>query len=187
MASEPTTAEFESGNVPPRLTPAQLRSMVSRANDGDESALRELRPILDMVPALADDLGNLARIALSAWLDRTAGTQLGFRAALGRKAELLRDDMTQPSDGPLEALLVERITVCWLHLWYAEGIYARKMETLEGEWSEHYQRRIDRAQRRYLQAIRTLAQVRRLAVPSVQVNIAEQQVNQVNNAVRTVA
>ena len=37
------------------------------------------------------------------------------------------------------------------------------------------QRRLDAAQRRYLHAIRTLAQVRRLLGPSVQVNIAEKQ------------
>ena len=34
------------------------------------------------------------------------------------------------------------------------------------------------AHRRYLSAIRSLAQVRRLLSPSIQVNIAEQQINQ---------
>ena len=43
--------------------------------------------------------------------------------------------------------------------------------------SEFFQRRQDRAHRRYLSAIRTLAQVRRLLLPPVQVNIGAQQVN----------
>ena len=61
------------------------------------------------------------------------------------------------------------------------------MGSLDLAWNEAYQRRIDRAQRRYLQAIRTLAQVRRLAAPAtnVQVNVAEHQVNQMGAAVRT--
>ena len=35
----------------------------------------------------------------------------------------------------------------------------------------------DRAHRRYLSAIRTLAQVRRLLTPAVQINVGENQVN----------
>jgi hypothetical protein len=46
--------------------------------------------------------------------------------------------------------------------------------------SEHAQRRMDRAHRRFLNTIKTLATVRRLAVPAVQFNVARQQVNQVN-------
>jgi hypothetical protein len=38
-----------------------------------------------------------------------------------------------------------------------------------------------------LQSIRTLAQIRRLAVPAIQVNVAETRVNQVNSGIRTVA
>ncbi|MGD9893490.1 MAG: hypothetical protein AB7R89_17845 [Dehalococcoidia bacterium] len=40
-----------------------------------------------------------------------------------------------------------------------------------------FRKPMERAQRRYLAAIRTLAQVRRLLVPNVQVNIAENQIN----------
>ena len=40
-----------------------------------------------------------------------------------------------------------------------------------------YQHWLDRAQKRYLTALKTLAQVRRLLVPVVQVNIAQKQIN----------
>jgi hypothetical protein len=46
--------------------------------------------------------------------------------------------------------------------------------------SEHAQRRMDRAHRRFLNTVKTLATVRRLALPAVQINVARQQVNQVN-------
>ncbi len=59
-----------------------------------------------------------------------------------------------------------------------EILYAERLGGKDGmTWStdEGYQRRIERAQQRYLAAIKALAQVRRLVVPMVQVNIAEQQ------------
>ena len=42
------------------------------------------------------------------------------------------------------------------------------------------QRRIDRAHRRFLSTLKTLAAVRRLALPALQINVARQQVNQLN-------
>ncbi len=59
----------------------------------------------------------------------------------------------------------------------AESRYAETMKagSISFELSEYHQRRCERAQRRYLAAIKSLAQVRRLIIPMVQVNIARQQ------------
>ncbi|HEY3585943.1 MAG TPA: hypothetical protein VGK85_02270, partial [Myxococcaceae bacterium] len=43
--------------------------------------------------------------------------------------------------------------------------------------ADFHQRRIDRAHRRFLATLRTLAAVRRLAVPALQVSIARERVN----------
>ena len=42
--------------------------------------------------------------------------------------------------------------------------------------SEYHQRRLDKLHRRYLSAIKALAQIRKMG-PAVQINIAEQQIN----------
>jgi hypothetical protein len=42
---------------------------------------------------------------------------------------------------------------------------------------EYYQRRMDHSHKRYLSALKTLAQVRKLAVPVLQINIAKKQTN----------
>ena len=89
----------------------------------------------------------------------------------------MHKELAGPAPSSLEQLLVERIVICWLHLYYAETIYVQHMQELSLRQGEFYQQRISKAQARYLAAIRTLAQVRRLGVPAVQVNIAEQQVN----------
>jgi hypothetical protein len=45
------------------------------------------------------------------------------------------------------------------------------------ELAAHFQRCIDRAHVRYLTSLKTLAVVRKLALPVLQVNIAKKQVN----------
>jgi len=81
---------------------------------------------------------------------------------------------------PLERLLGERVAACWLNVYYIETLYAERLNHLTAEQGEYFQRRQERAHRLYLSAIRTLAQVRRLLAPAVQVNIGAQQVNVAN-------
>ena len=94
--------------------------VLKRANKGDEQALNELRPMLDAAPKLAAELGDLAKMTRDTWVDTIAGKQLALGEALRRKAAGLKRELSLPSDGPIEALLVDRIVVCWLHLHYAE-------------------------------------------------------------------
>ena len=71
-----------------------------------------------------------------------------------------------------------RIVACWLQVAYADHLAAGfEQEGGRIVQGEYWQRMQDRAHRRYLAAIRSLAQVRRLLTPAMQVNIAEQQVN----------
>jgi hypothetical protein len=86
-------------------------------------------------------------------------------------------ELRGPSPSVLERLLVDRIVVCWLALHYAEIVYPQRMATLDRKWAEYYQDWIDRSQKRYLAALKALAQLRRPQLPVVQVNVAEQQVN----------
>lgn len=94
-----------------------------------------------------------------------------------RKCAALRRDLEGPTPTPLERLLVDRVVLCWLHLHLGEAQYVQNMKQLTALQHDFYQRRLSMAQRRYLSAITALAQVRRLQVPAVQVNIAEQQLN----------
>ena len=54
---------------------------------------------------------------------------------------------------------------------------AQNEEKLTLAQGEYHQRSRDRAHKRYLSAIKTLALVRKLALPVLQVNIAKRQVN----------
>jgi hypothetical protein len=183
--------EAETMSVPVQMNTSMLSDeqtskflfLVARANKNDETAMLELTQLFNAVPALAQQLGDLAAITRGMWIGRIAGGQLALAEALRRSSEALRAELTQPGDGPLERLLIERIATCQLHIEFVEGDYARKAGQLDPEWTTAFQKRIDRARRRFLQAVRALAQVRRLAVPAT----FGTQLQQTGPSIRTVA
>ena len=152
--------------------------LIEKANKGDSTTLPALRTLLDTCPALWQELGDLAKTAQDALVKHITGDKaLAQQEIYARKLAAMHKELAGSAPSSLEQLLVERIVLCWLHLYYAETIYVQNMQELSLRQGEFYQQRISKAQARYLAAIRTLAQVRRLGVPAVQVNIAEQQVN----------
>jgi hypothetical protein len=154
----------------------ELAALVRRAEKGDETALPALRQALT-IPAVVDMLGgDLARQAQLTLIAKFSGKNLLWKESLTRKLDLLRTELTGATPTPLERLLVERVVTCWLQLHHLEILYANK-ENMILELGTYYQRSIDRAQKRYLSAIKALALVRKLAVPVLQVNIAKKQVN----------
>lgn len=153
-----------------------MRKLLQRARGGDTSTLPAVRKLLedpDAVDRLGGDLALQAELSL---IQAAAGDDLVFKEALTRKVELLRGELEGPNPTPVERLLVERIAACWLQVQDADVRYAQA-KNLSRDWGDYYQRRMDRAHQRYLSAIKTLATVRKLALSSVQVNIAKKQVN----------
>jgi hypothetical protein len=96
-----------------------------------------------------------------------------------RKLELVRDELSGPAPTPVERLLVERVVTCWLQVHLADLLLAQNAATLNFVQGEYYQRARDRAHKRFLSSIKTLALVRKMALPVLQVNIAKKQVNMV--------
>jgi hypothetical protein len=166
-ASEPNT------NVP--TDPNQLRELWERAHKGDESTLPALREMLKK-PQCLEVCGNLVKHAENALIRKFATKDLAVREGVRKKLEVMRDELAGLTPDPLERLLAERIVTCWLHLYYLEIIFAGK-DGMSQDVAMLYQKCIDRAHRRYLSAIKTLATVRKLALPVLQVNIAKKQVN----------
>jgi hypothetical protein len=154
----------------------ELQALVDRAQSGDKTTLPVLRELLkrpDMVDALGGDLARQTQIHL---IHKFSGNNLMYKEALPRKLQTMRTELSGPNPTPLERLLVERVVTCWLHLHHLEALYVGK-DSMSLELGSYYQRSLSAAQKRYLAAIRTLAVVRKLAVPVLQVNIARKQVN----------
>ncbi len=154
----------------------ELAALLRRAEKGDQTTLPALRKLLE-APSMVDALGgDLARQAQLTLVHKFSEQNLMFREALLRKMDLLRAELAGSNPPALERLLVERVVTCWLHLHHLEHLYAQR-DSMGMELATYYQRSMTSAQKRYLAAIKTLALVRKLAVPVLQVNIAKKQVN----------
>jgi hypothetical protein len=124
--------------------------------------------------------------AVGRLIDWAAGKDGNAKTKASLKEEL-RDvaaELTGPSPSPVERVLAETAATSWFAFRMSEAHYASGA-TSEGGMtiaqSEHAQRRTDRAHRRLMSTLKTLATVRRLALPgAVQINLARQQVNQLN-------
>ena len=147
-----------------------MLKLLTRAQKGDESTLPILRKFL-MTPVAAEIYGNLAAVIEKTLVEAAAGKNLLFREALTRKLVLLREELAGPSPTPVERLLAEHAAGCWLRLHDAELRY-EKGEERSLKKDEFYQRRIDRSQKRYLAAVKTLMLVRKLAVPMLRAETA---------------
>jgi hypothetical protein len=164
------------------LTPSpttDLVALVRRAEAGDATAMPALRTMMDANGALVEAFGNLAAQVEHSILRSISGKDHLFREASERMLARMRADVAGPNPTPLERLLADRIALCWLALHDAEIRYFQSKD-LTIKQAEYWQNRIDASHRRYLSAIKTLATVRKLVLPTLQVNIARKQVNVVS-------
>lgn len=170
-----------------KATQAQIRDLtdwvedlVARAEIGDREALRQAITLCEADPILWPTANILQHTAERSVLDATVGTdrQLYSRAAVERHMADLRREIAGAYPTPLERLLVDQVVLCWLQALFAVVSLAQRQQTGYSHWQGEYdQRRAERTQRQYLRAIKTLATVRRLEAPVVQLNMAEQQIN----------
>ncbi len=161
-----------------RATVAKLRDLNEKAQEGDKEAALDIREVLDGSPDLAwrfiNGPGKVAEAALISEITRDE--DLASKELLKYQLESMRIEVAGENPSPLERLLAERVVATWLQVQLFEGLYATGMKNESIRQGDYRQKRLDRAHRRHLSAIRTLAQIRKVG-PAVQINIADKQVN----------
>jgi hypothetical protein len=119
-------------------------------------------------------------------IDWAAGTKGNeeTKARLRDELDGFADELAGPSPSPIDRALAETAATAWFALRLFEARYASSATSGDGvtlAQSEHAQRKIDRAHRRFLSTLKALATVRRLALPALQINVAHrQQIAQLN-------
>jgi hypothetical protein len=119
-------------------------------------------------------------------IDWAAGKEADEKTKTRLRNELngFAAELAGPSPSPMEIALADAAATAWFALRMFEARYASSATSGDGmtlAQSEHAQRKIDRAHRRYVSTLKALATVRRLALPALQINVANrQQIAQLN-------
>lgn len=152
-------------------------ALMERASQGDKAALKEFWESLPpgSEPSILAIFGTLAQKAEKALIARHATDPL-MASAFERQLEQMRTDIAGLNPTPLEQQLAARVVLCWFQVQTLEEIYTLAMASSH-KTCEFMQKQLDAAHRRHLSAITALATVRKLQVPTIQVNIGEKQVN----------
>ena len=151
----------------------RLKDALAAAREGDPD---ELNRMFDLCPEMGRRAGKLyleAEQGLLAWWP-------GWGNAPRLYLQQMREDLGYDVSGGLERLLIDRIVVCWLRVQQAEEIVTSKdKERLTPEQRNPFHRRVEVANKTFLRACKTLAEVQRLLKrDTTQINIlAQQQVN----------
>ena len=164
-------------------TAQELRALVAQVDKDkpDAASIAALRAFYEAHPGVWRIIGDLAEQANLTMIEEMKASR-AMKESMKVGLSVMAGDLAQPGDGELERLLIRQIVGCWLRVSYVEYVYG--LNTAGGSMTmqqgSYWERRLSAAQRRYLRALETLSRVRRLNLPTVQVNIAAQQVNQVN-------
>ena len=165
------------------MTWEEFSDLVRRAEGGDEKCLPQLREAVSSgdYPMWSrwfeDTRGNPAN-----WLKDSLAAGLGGRGSLARmeaaKATMnrLRTELEGSDPTPMERLLAERAVLCWFAVTFYELVF-NESKNFTLRQSEFQLRKIASAHKRFLSAVSTLARVRKLALPALQVNIGTNQIN----------
>jgi hypothetical protein len=176
-ANTTTPAPGEKVEAPPKGR--ETAALLERAMAGDPTCgklLDALMELPDRGGKIIAAFGNLPNYARQVVIEQVAGENLLVRAAVDGRMDRLAAELAGPDPTPIERLLAERAAYCWLTLWKYEHHLANAKD-LPSRREEFHHRRIDAAHRRYMSSLRTLAQIRKLDLPAVQVNIGGNQVN----------
>ena len=167
--------------LPDTTTAEGRKEIMRRAQAGDTSVVPALRRILREDDDELIDSGHLARMALARAATREGDllTQEVYMAQMERNAE----ELAGPNPSPLEKVLAERVAISRFRCYYYECLCAMGLRKDTLNVDAHKHKRLAAAQKDFLSACRTLAQVRKLELPFVQVNVADKQ--QVQNLVVT--
>jgi hypothetical protein len=134
---------------------------VRRAQAGDATALPALRAALDKHPEVWQHVGDLAALVERAWTALLAADHPLVAESVRRSVAALKAELAGAHAPRLERLLVDQVAACWLEVTYLEGVSAGS-GTGSLDQAGFRLKRLESAQKRYLNAVKTLTTLRAL-------------------------
>jgi hypothetical protein len=160
----------------------ELQELADKAEGGDDGARLELRRRLrEESPEVVAGCSDSARSYRRLLAERSSGGNPLRKEAISERAGRMALELAGENPTPLEVLLSERVASLWVLVELQEALLAAwyyKAKATSPTFVLQMARLQESAHRRYLAAIKTLAQVQKLQGPSrVQVNIGGNQIN----------
>jgi hypothetical protein len=160
----------------------ELVGRAYRTEKPDKQDLDEIKQLLIARPELCKAVFGISEAVQSELIKKLGESHEVAKMAIEEYVINLRDDMGYHEAPIMEKLLIENIVTCWLKLQYCE---TQLVYRIGGDYSitilEFWERRLSLAERRYLAACETLAKIRKMAIPALQLNIGDKQINVAGN------
>jgi hypothetical protein len=161
--------------APAYLTTIEVRRLVKKAQEGDAQALAILERYWPAHEYWSSVGGDVAEEAEAAFI-RASAPDAFKRLAVRMTLQRTRNELAGPNPTPLVRLAARNAALCNLEANLAHNSSANSIA--KGLVPSHgNQLWLDRADARFRKALKTLADMQRLAIPMLQVNVGGQQVN----------
>jgi hypothetical protein len=167
---------------------ATLRTLSEKVENGDKGARKKLRKaVRESSPEVIFRASDISRRGQWALIKTAAANDPLTEEALLARVDLIRADVRSPDPSPLEVLLTERICALWVLIEVLELLMVAQLTPSKSRdhhhvptsYLQHILKWQESASRRFLSAIKTLSQVRRLqsrmpnSLTNVQINLSE--------------
>jgi hypothetical protein len=154
---------------------AEVVELFAKARGGDAEALGRVHTLI-RERKWVDWLGNIGRQATRQLVWKASGGDPVWEAGLTQKVNALRDELLGKTPSVLEELLVRRVVNGWLTV-HALELELTLRPPLNARDRAHLDTALTRAQKRFTEAARELARVRKLQAPTLlaQINVAATQ------------
>ncbi len=138
-----------------------LYGNVKRADAGDETAIAWLKKFLDDNPEVWATVGDLAHSAEHAWISLIAGGNSLVADSVRRQLRLLKSELIGEEPQAVEKMLGNQVIATWLEVRHLETISADQKGATISQ-AAMLLKKVESAQKRHLNAIRSLVQTRKL-------------------------
>lgn len=138
-----------------------LESVIKKANAGDQQALTLLRKFLDQKPQIWNEVGDISKIAETAWIKLIAKGDTLTQESLKRKLAALHQKILGDTDHIFDQMMADVIRATWLEMHYLMSVDADATNRTAGQ-STLMMRRLESAQRRHVTAIKQYCQIKKL-------------------------
>src|SRR5262249_30380422 len=135
---------------------------------GDASVLPQLRQVFDLYPEMVGRFGDLVHHAEQALLTWASGSSLFAREAVEQRGADLRQRLWATAPSQLERLPLRQVCLSYIeaHAAQIQLVDLRRKHADPSAAVEAAERRLGRAQARYLAAIQKLVTVQKLLRPA---------------------